>query len=342
MSCEDTATNLGPESTGSTAGMTLRDSDSANADVRLTDTTSTLASFDAMGSANTSLDSSNDSRFNTFTLFPKLPLELRHLIWKSTFPRPYCVDMMTYPALVKVSPTISLGAVKNIMNRAARERFPIALSINQESRTEALQYYFVVHNDITNLKIAPYYINTKADHIFLNVRAALNIERQLTWKNDCWPSQLADQTAAKRFSGAKVGVLTFTGCVLGPNIEAGILRCHADQGQTPAQDDESFCCIFKFFPAMEELDIIISQTDDVDYLQAQDQRRLGLFIRQVLEHHAKEFSFGKVPEINIGVEDAVGRFDWKDWEVEEEVEDAESETEDSGAGVEGVTDTATS
>jgi hypothetical protein len=61
--------------------------------------------------------SSDEHDAVSFTLFPQLPLELRHAIWRYTLPRP-----------------------RRIIGEQRRSD-PIALSINRESRQLALSYY---------------------------------------------------------------------------------------------------------------------------------------------------------------------------------------------------------
>lgn len=85
---------------------------------------------------------------NTFDVFPKLPIELRHKIWKYTFPgrRYVCMDI------------IFCGDSGTLGERCSRydhlsetEQLPIALSINRESRQETLRTYSLFYrSDFTS------------------------------------------------------------------------------------------------------------------------------------------------------------------------------------------------
>ena len=83
--------------------------------------------------------SSDDEDPHSFTLFPRLPVELRLAIWRSTFPPPR---------------RVFLDGVR---------RSPIALSINHESRQLALFYYTNCDRKSTPDRPQPRYVDFSAD-----------------------------------------------------------------------------------------------------------------------------------------------------------------------------------
>jgi hypothetical protein len=68
-------------------------------------------------------------RLQTFNLFPKLPIEIRCMIWRATFPGPQ----------LHVWSNVDGACCERI--GLLHLRIPIALSVNKESRTEALNSY---------------------------------------------------------------------------------------------------------------------------------------------------------------------------------------------------------
>ena len=107
--------------------------DSQNSSSRHSDT-------DIAAAAAHAVEPIEDSRYSTFTLFPKLPLELRRKIWVDSFPRARIVDLLTYEELHDPIKNIGMYEETRIMaNKHARDRFPVTLSVNRESRTETLR-----------------------------------------------------------------------------------------------------------------------------------------------------------------------------------------------------------
>src|SRR5277367_1421779 len=70
----------------------------------------------------------------TFHLFPKLPIELRRMIWAFALPGPRQIKLFTKPdaCLVRRKSTKGLA--------------PIILSANREAREVALRHYETWHN----------------------------------------------------------------------------------------------------------------------------------------------------------------------------------------------------
>jgi hypothetical protein len=87
-----------------------------------------------------------------FTLFPRLPKELRLAIWRFTLPLPRRIRRAQEPAHTTTLP---------LNYEVERPRNPIALSINHESRSLALQHY---KQEIVEVGM-PRYIDYSADFI---------------------------------------------------------------------------------------------------------------------------------------------------------------------------------
>jgi hypothetical protein len=74
-------------------------------------------------------------KLETFTIFPKLPIELRRMIWRLTFPSRRMIDL-----------TLALQHLGRFCTRRrpADPKLPVALHVNQESRSIALKTYYIL------------------------------------------------------------------------------------------------------------------------------------------------------------------------------------------------------
>ncbi|KAJ5046765.1 uncharacterized protein L3040_003993 [Drepanopeziza brunnea f. sp. 'multigermtubi'] len=88
--------------------------------------------------------------------FPKLPVELRLMIWRLSFPP---------SRLVRLHPTFN----------SSQDPLPVALRVNQESRREGLRHYYMVQRppDARFSKYAYFYprqvcINPKIDSVYIS------------------------------------------------------------------------------------------------------------------------------------------------------------------------------
>jgi hypothetical protein len=91
-----------------------------------------------------------------FTLFPKLPLELRLKVWRESFPAGRHVSLAT--------------------NSGPPPRLPTSLRVNRESRAETLRFYVVLfksdlHKDkkITQKNEIPFCLNPARDSMWLSI-----------------------------------------------------------------------------------------------------------------------------------------------------------------------------
>ena len=100
----------------------------------------------------------------TFTLFPKLPIELRLKIWRASFPRGREVNFAA------VRPNASRE--DEVTSMEDDSPLPATLSVNRESRHETLKHYLVVLRDEYNgdssaKKQKPFVYNPKLDIAWL-------------------------------------------------------------------------------------------------------------------------------------------------------------------------------
>ncbi|KAH6715069.1 hypothetical protein BKA61DRAFT_574540 [Leptodontidium sp. MPI-SDFR-AT-0119] len=97
----------------------------------------------------------------TFTCFPKLPLELRLIVWMYVLPGRRVVDLTT--RIVRRGPRRSLPGL------------PIGLFINQESRRQALKFYTIFtqeHHSLRNWNSKPFALDPDVDLVRINARYA--------------------------------------------------------------------------------------------------------------------------------------------------------------------------
>ena len=80
----------------------------------------------------------NEETPDSFSLFHKLPIELRLKIWRYTFPRGRYVDLDDYNGFPIYSSFQTNGHL------GKEPWLPIALSVNKESRQETLRHYIIV------------------------------------------------------------------------------------------------------------------------------------------------------------------------------------------------------
>ncbi|KAF8863000.1 hypothetical protein BDZ45DRAFT_798628 [Acephala macrosclerotiorum] len=103
-----------------------------------------------------------------FTLFPRLPIELRLRIWRLALPGARCVSLYT-------ENDIPTAGLKHYYTAILNQRLPITLQVNVESRTETLRHYQILYqsdapgfNSSTKKYDRPLCINPKADTVMLS------------------------------------------------------------------------------------------------------------------------------------------------------------------------------
>lgn len=111
------------------------------------------------------------SKLKSFARFPDLPLELRQLIWRETFPGRRIVKINSYGTVKQNSYTFHAFF--------STAPIPIALSINSESRAEALRHYhpsFGMHSAAIPSII---YFNPSLDTLYFEFDAYQALNSQL-------------------------------------------------------------------------------------------------------------------------------------------------------------------
>lgn len=81
--------------------------------------------------------------FNTFTLFPKLPLELRRKIWQLMCSEPHNVDIVRSYDYTTSQPHQGMPRPTRLTRYASTCAVPAVLQISHEARTEGLWYYSI-------------------------------------------------------------------------------------------------------------------------------------------------------------------------------------------------------
>ncbi|PVH80004.1 hypothetical protein DL98DRAFT_588785 [Cadophora sp. DSE1049] len=172
------------------------------------------------------IDPTEDNRYSTFTLFPKLPLELRRKTWVESFPDPRFVDLMLYEDLH--DPNVDAETVEStrkLANNRAADSFPVTLSVNQESRKETLHHYVFV--PIRGIKVIPYFLNPDKDFAYLRC-LSLNPSREFTWKKSFWLSQLDKAAATNCLSKLDEAVFRSNTFLLRAEVSSRILRYYEE------------------------------------------------------------------------------------------------------------------
>ncbi|KAK0125674.1 hypothetical protein ONS95_000323 [Cadophora gregata] len=262
---------------------------------------SSLAATNTPPRCNSDVDNAKYGRYSTFVLFPKLPLELRRIIWVESFPQPRSVDLLRYEALQ--CPSENSEKVENtrkIASYEARAYFPVTLSVNQESRAETLRHYVVVA--IAGTTDAPYFMNPEKDRAYLP-NASLNIFQNLTWEKSCWLSELGAVNAAKCLSRLDAAVVYFHTSGLKHKLKSYLLRWHEKHHHGFRQDDIPFCCLFEILPGLKQVAVVLhtaGSKDESEPLLSRNALKMSHFLCQILEDHKDTFSSRQIPKIMIG------------------------------------------
>jgi hypothetical protein len=112
---------------------------------------------------------------DTFTLFPRLPLELRLKIWRRAFPK---------PRLVHIGPSCSVCYCwSHDYLKAKVQHIPllVTLRINSESRTETLKFYTVIWRDEKDNLRQPLYFDHTRDKLYMGYCHDSDDQQLLDW-----------------------------------------------------------------------------------------------------------------------------------------------------------------
>jgi hypothetical protein len=131
--------------------------------------------------------SSSEER-GEFTVFPVVPVELRLKIWAMTFKKEH-VDL----DIQNCWPNYNIGPGMHILPRPL---FPVALYVNQESRTETMRHYCIISPSklrLTRASNPPTCVNLSLDSGSFDFQLITNSKYAIAYKN--WLTKL---TSASR------------------------------------------------------------------------------------------------------------------------------------------------
>lgn len=110
-----------------------------------------------------------------FTLFPKLPIEIRLAIWRTAFPSGRDVDLSSSSACNRTVEVFAMMFSTNIQWKQPNElrnhlkaHFPVTFMVNRESRLETEKYYIIVlpqRSPCYWLKPVPIWLNPNIDSL---------------------------------------------------------------------------------------------------------------------------------------------------------------------------------
>jgi hypothetical protein len=107
-----------------------------------------------------------NSKSQRFSLFPNLPLEIRLEIWRLSLPRARVLQVTrTLPSSTSHDPHGTLGQAPYKVRPVSYggHQIPI-LSVNRESRAEALRYLTLIWGTYWNLELDAPYFEIRDDH----------------------------------------------------------------------------------------------------------------------------------------------------------------------------------
>ncbi len=131
---------------------------------------------------------SSSEEHGEFTVFPLVPVELRLKIWAMTFKKEH-VDL----DIQNCWPNYNIGPGMHIIPRS---RFPVALHVNQESRTETMHHYCIISPSklrLTRASNPPTCVNLSLDSGSFDFQLITNHKYAMAYKN--WLTKL---TSASR------------------------------------------------------------------------------------------------------------------------------------------------
>jgi 2EXR family len=164
-------------------------------------------------------------KLETFTCFPELPFELRSKIWRFTFPGRRIIDL-----------TLATQHIVRFRTRGrpADPKLPVALHVNQESRSIALKAYYIIFqqqprwvNKKQPTGMRPICFDPKVDSVFVDLNdilirinphkmfgkdlECLNMIKTLEIRNFRWLSEVDyfDKSTSYALHHSKGGVLKY-------------------------------------------------------------------------------------------------------------------------------------
>ncbi|KAH9211403.1 hypothetical protein DL95DRAFT_511257 [Leptodontidium sp. 2 PMI_412] len=237
----------------------------------------------------------------TFTLFPKLPYEIRCMVWKAALPNAKTVKrmpLMTYR-------TQGGGNAQQLRELADRVNedcvIPIALYINQESRNETLRRYYVVPATLPDptIKIAPYVFSRGLDAALIDFSSAINNQTVLNWKDNTWLSGLSTKDMESCASQIKLLWIDLDGSYQVANGGFAPFSRHSSHEHPNGTMEDPWCCCFHFFPALENIIFSINHARDTELVDIYARAEFFDSFQKILESHVTSFNSGEAPKISL-------------------------------------------
>ncbi|KAG4438369.1 hypothetical protein IFR05_006131 [Cadophora sp. M221] len=238
----------------------------------------------------------------TFTLFPKLPFEIRCMVWAAALPDGEKVKGIS---LLKYQPR-SGGTSQQIRDYADQINqwvvMPIAFCINQESRNETLRHYYILPATLSDptIKVAPYVFSRVHPVALIEFSSFINIRNDLNVKDHSWLSGMSIKDMKSCFSQIKWLWIDLDGSyrtvkgVFAPfNLHSG----HSSHEHQDRKMEDPWCCCFHLFPALEQVVFSINHAQETQLCNVAARHRFFDSAKKILESHAASFNSGKLPEL---------------------------------------------
>lgn len=227
---------------------------------------------------------------DTFTLFPKLPIEIRPRIWRDAFPPPRYINL-DYE--IKY---FSTRYRRGISNRK-QVKIPPTFHINRESRAETLKHYFTIHGGPSNLPLPPTHriicLDPNRDHLYINFFNSLFgflAPRHFHY----WISYLVSNFPAC------VNAIQFLE-VRETHWNINFPTCLITEPRTNERSPLFLCCALLLFPSLKRVCFTSWERNSNESFPAAPQlkRKFEDGISALLEKHKDEFLSGQAPIVEV-------------------------------------------
>jgi len=235
-----------------------------------------------------------------FTLFQKLPIELRLRIWQIslTFPKPRMVDIVPSMAYGRPKPPKRRKSGRKSARSARFKKLPVALWVNMESRTEALTRYCVLTHQPLRLRthgllLKPLYFNLTHDTLCLN---SPEISRHVCRCQEClliWKLEdhlpLLKERASKHLASIHQLLIRFFLSYTEKDYQM-LFGFESAQGHD-LEAHQSFWkdCLF-YFPSLQNITLLFHSS-------TVDNKSILVPMKKFLEANKEKFVSGKAPEV---------------------------------------------
>ncbi|KAH7419526.1 hypothetical protein BKA64DRAFT_699552 [Cadophora sp. MPI-SDFR-AT-0126] len=270
-----------------------------------------------------------EKQFTTFTLFPKLALGIRRLIWEAALPDGRLVSLRSCKPLVLAQDDEEdgeddKGEVEDGEHGEDEEKkpepqqinddlyeplyLPITLFINKESRKVTLNHYVVLPAVLGNasLKPIPYVFAPTRDIANTSFFFDMNFQSLYNWNEHCWLSGLSSSELSRCLDQVKNLRVEVAGTdkdfIKDMAHSLRLLKCR-DSGHD-GKDDEPWCCIFHKFSALETVTFIINSIANPSLGLRLDRKQFCVDVQETLVNHVTSFTSGLTPNFVLQIRDS--------------------------------------